>query len=873
MSKRTSDKTIFTDFFHEEAEGMLGFQGRTENGEEPKKESIQLSEVSRPVLPVVSPAPESERKSYWRSLRAFFRSGKGGALPAGQKGQLPYPALLYRYRDQSFIQRDFPCWVANTDETDRDKAFYPLYQLLEQTVQQFTPEPEQAKILKDNLLRLELIVRKKVQFADGVYEAAPVLQEALGDLKTQLDIKGPEGKTFAENLGQLRRHLPSKGVLLPGSAQAPLSLIGLVMQRHLLVQREAWKAEITQLINQLKNILAVEREKSPESHTPEHLYDALDFADSYLNFDELSSVLPDEGSEAMPAERQQRIEKILDTLLRADELLFQHEASVVLTKDSEEIPVIDWARNFSRFTLTEASANEVCRKASDTFDQLMEDAATLFAALRIGKLEVRNEYLPEVHGDLFAHFDWRRFSEQELSACPFVLLLTGASQLVDEALSGFSHLLASNRPVKILVPDNWKQDTSKADEADVPFRQEPGAIAIAHRNTFVLQSAGTDAGYLYEGFSKGIAAGAPALFHLLAPVEQESDSPSTLWSSAAIEGRAFPGFVFDSLAGPKWGNRFDIQNNPQPENDWPQHTLALQTEKEQETEWALPFTFADFAALDNRFAGFFTIVPSEYWNEDLVPLAEYLHHSGDELLTQVPYIWLVDDEQRLLRAAVAWPLVLACQERLDFWRYLQENAGIHSYHVEQATEQLRQEIEAAAEARIAELQSEHEATLESAREEAARAAMDNLAAMLLDMESDADLLSSKTAPPAKKAEAPPESKSTPAAKKPVAAEKTPEPETKKEAEEVEMEELTLGEAWVETPLCTSCNECIDTNKKIFQYDANKQAFVADPQGGPFADIVKAAEKCPVRIIHPGAPQDPNEPDLEKWIARAEPFQA
>lgn len=870
MSKRSSDKTIFTDFFREEAEGMLGFQGETENGKTPRMESSLKKEPPKPVLPVVSPAPESERKNYWRSLRAFFRSGKGGALPAGKNGQPPYPALLHRYRDQSFIQRGFPCWVATTGDTEGYDSFYSLYQLLEQAVQQFAPEPEQAKILKDNLLRLEVIIREKVRFADGVYEAAPVFREALEDLKTQLHIKGSEGESFAENLGQLHRHLPSKGVLLPDSPQAPLYLTGLVMQRHLLIQREAWKAEIAQVINQLNDILAVEREKSPESHTPEHLHDALDFADSYLNFDELSSVLPDEGSEAMPAERQQRIEKILDTLQRADELLFHREASVVLTKDSEEIPEIDWAQNFSHFDLQEVSADEVCRKAGDTFDQLMEDAATLFAALRIGKLEVRNEYLPEVHGNLFAHFDWRRFSEQELSACPFVLLLAGASQLVDEALTGFSHLLASNRPVKILAPDSWKQVAAEADESDVLFRQEPGAMAIAHRNTFVLQSAGTDAGNLYEGFNKGIAAGAPALFHLLTPAGRDTGSAATLWTSAAVEGRAFPGFAFDSLAGPKWGNRFDIQNNPQPEADWPQHSLALQTKSEKETEWILPFTFADFAALDDRFAGFFTIVPPKYWNEDLVPLAEYLRHSGDELLAQVPYIWLVDDEQRLQRAAVAWPLVLACQERLDFWRYLQENAGIHSYHVEQATEQLRQEIEAAAEARIADLLSEHETALEEAREKAARAAMDNLAAMLLDMESDATLLSSEAAPPAKKTVATPESKSTPAPEKTEAPEKTPEPEAK---EEVEMEELTLGEAWVETPLCTSCNECIDTNKKIFQYDANKQAYVADPQGGPFADIVKAAEKCPVGIIHPGAPQDPSEPDLEKWIARAEPFQA
>jgi len=33
----------------------------------------------------------------------------------------------------------------------------------------------------------------------------------------------------------------------------------------------------------------------------------------------------------------------------------------------------------------------------------------------------------------------------------------------------------------------------------------------------------------------------------------------------------------------------------------------------------------------------------------------------------------------------------------------------------------------------------------------------------------------------------------------------------------------------------------------------------------------AAEQCPVEIIHPGQPQDPDEDNLEAWVQRAEPF--
>lgn len=39
----------------------------------------------------------------------------------------------------------------------------------------------------------------------------------------------------------------------------------------------------------------------------------------------------------------------------------------------------------------------------------------------------------------------------------------------------------------------------------------------------------------------------------------------------------------------------------------------------------------------------------------------------------------------------------------------------------------------------------------------------------------------------------------------------------------------------------------------------------------FAQLVQAAEKCTAMIIHPGTPLNPNEPDLDQWIQRAERF--
>ena len=55
------------------------------------------------------------------------------------------------------------------------------------------------------------------------------------------------------------------------------------------------------------------------------------------------------------------------------------------------------------------------------------------------------------------------------------------------------------------------------------------------------------------------------------------------------------------------------------------------------------------------------------------------------------------------------------------------------------------------------------------------------------------------------------------------------------------------------------------------YEVITQAFIKDASAGPYRDLVTAAEKCPVRIIHPGKPLDPSEKGLEDLIERAKPF--
>ena len=79
------------------------------------------------------------------------------------------------------------------------------------------------------------------------------------------------------------------------------------------------------------------------------------------------------------------------------------------------------------------------------------------------------------------------------------------------------------------------------------------------------------------------------------------------------------------------------------------------------------------------------------------------------------------------------------------------------------------------------------------------------------------------------------------------------------------------DAYIDSVRCTTCNECTNLNKRMFAYNADKQAYVKDASAGTYQQLVTAAERCPVSIIHPGTPLNPKENDLEKWVKRGAKF--
>jgi pyruvate-ferredoxin/flavodoxin oxidoreductase len=77
--------------------------------------------------------------------------------------------------------------------------------------------------------------------------------------------------------------------------------------------------------------------------------------------------------------------------------------------------------------------------------------------------------------------------------------------------------------------------------------------------------------------------------------------------------------------------------------------------------------------------------------------------------------------------------------------------------------------------------------------------------------------------------------------------------------------------WLDTQECTACDECTQLNPDIFAYNDAGKAYIKNADGGPYEDLVKAAERCTARVIHPGLPPDADDPSLARWIERAQKY--
>ena len=340
------------------------------------------------------------------------------------------------------------------------------------------------------------------------------------------------------------------------------------------------------------------------------------------------------------------------------------------------------------------------------------------------------------------------------------------------------------------------------------FMPDFGYLSIAHREAFVLQTSLANMEHLQAGLSAMAQSLRPGVAIVSVPAARISVATE---ASAWLEST----LLYLSRAFPLY--RYD----PDRGDSWMERFELLAGPQ------PAALTAVHAAAVSNEFRRHFRVIPDSDWNDDQMELAEYLKRYRQTPPLAIPFLWVTDDYGRRQRAVVTRDLVNLARDRQRAFRIFEELAGVNNAHVEAAVVRTRDEVHA------------------GIRIEGATEAIHRVIAMLTGGEA--------LAPP-------------PAAVPTVTQQATPEPTASAAPSEVS------EDPYIDTFLCTSCNDCMKVNAMVFQYDANKQAYIGNARAGTFAELVKAAEGCPAKCIHPGAPRPDDKTATPAVRARAAKFQ-
>ncbi len=539
------------------------------------------------------------------------------------------------------------------------------------------------------------------------------------------------------------------------------------------------------------------------------------------------------------------------------------------------------------------------------FEGHMRKMADGFIAVRRAEAELAGQYSAEKTEAELAKLNWHAFTDEEFHLCPPIIAVGGDGAMMDIGFQNLSRLMASGKPLRVVVLDTQVYSNTggqactsgytgqvsdmamfgKGQHGKTEVRKELSLITMAHRGVYLLQSSQATASHLIGGVLRGLQSRRPAVFVLNSPCPTEhgtADDRATKAARMALECRAFPCVEYDPDAGETLADRLNLDGNPAIEDDWPTYSLNYLDDDGKQQSMELPMTVADWAATEGRFKKHFRPAMGD---EDMVPFAEFVAMSEDERGDLNPFIYVLDSEGKLRRMQVSSEMVLLAEDRLNFWTQLKQLASVEV--AESARGGVEADMEAEFDARLALVKAEYEAKLRELRihypqmvarrmaesllqtgdgsqtvADVLRRAQDSKLEPLAEVNVDASLFgngaAAKPAAPATVAAAAPTASATAVVEAPAAVE---------DDDDDDME----VEAYIESARCTTCNECTNLNGKMFAYNDLKQAEIVDPKAGTFQQLVKAAEACPVAIIHPGTPLNPKERDLAKWIKRAEPF--
>jgi pyruvate-ferredoxin/flavodoxin oxidoreductase len=465
--------------------------------------------------------------------------------------------------------------------------------------------------------------------------------------------------------------------------------------------------------------------------------------------------------------------------------------------------------------------------AMGVFEGHMAKMVEGFKTVRQVEMELAGGYDPAENGAAFARFNWEQLSEEEWHLCPPVLAMGGDGAMFDIGFQNLSRALMSGKPIKILIVDTQVYSNTGGQACTSGFigqvadmspygaskhgktekRKEISVIGMAHRTSYVAQGSLSNTTHLLESFIDGLNSRRPALFNVYAVCPPEHGVGD---NSAVAQSK----MAVESRAFPLF------RYNPD-----------------------LGVTFSECATLEGNpsLDADWVSYKLDYVDEDgskkamTLPMtfADFALSEGrfaKQFKKAPPETW--NDEQVLLGDFLKlsederdgkFPFIWSVDKKNRLLRVLVSAEMVRSCEERIQFWQQLKDV-----AGIGRPQVDETAIANRVRQE-----------LIQKLSSGLGISSSDVAQPV-------------AAAAPVAAE-------------------GYEAAWVDTPECTACDECININPKVFGYNEAKKVVMLDPKAGSFLDIVKAAEKCTAGIIHPGTPWNMNEANLDKLKQRAAKF--
>jgi hypothetical protein len=752
-------------------------------------------------------------------LAAFHLLGEQPSPMAGETlRQRRQPALFGGFHDLTGLRYDYPLVLLSDGHPG--EPVKSLADVIDEVLREVAPRGNAGEPIRRQVLRLEQEIRTLV--ADGRQEALDRLWDtAQSRLLNAADLRGR--KELQENFTKARDALRYGGQVVGCDGQLPAALLAHAWTAARKAGEQPLRARIEHLARKLADILEVDRLHTSKAHDVRYLEDSVGISDRALfNFEVMAEVLATAPLGApLPENRRRRIREAIAVL--------ESQRFVATRLNSGDRPGADPPFRFSY---------DSCGRALAAFRKRLPEMAALIRAISIAELEIANRYDEERYDHYFSGFSEESLAPEDIALFPAYLVCLSDAGGGAARQGELLEIIGSGLPFKILAEHNESCETPPLGAGQLAFGTggwQLANMALGLNGVFVMQAAASSLYRSRGSLLRGLAGARPALFSVYTGVNGDGTAPY-LRAAAATESRAFPCFVFDPDAGNDWAGRFSLEGNPQAERDWPCHPLGFEDAELKSGRENTTFTLADFLAGDPRFAAHVVPVARNEWHADMLPVDAFLDLGAAAAAECVPYVLLIDENNRLQRAVVDQRLIDGARRCRDRWRSLQELGGVHNSHAGSLLENARQAWQ---------------------REKA-------------------QLLADLDARPAGPASAAEPSAALPAAAAPPATQDPAQAAVSAGATQTavaaaEAAAIDPDEPWIESIRCTSCNECTGINNRMFAYDADQRAYIADRDAGTYRQLVEAAESCQVCIIHPGKPRNRDEPGLDELLKRAEPF--